>query len=409
MLVLVLAALGLCAGLSWLVLRLYREAERSTRTLLTERLEAIGLTASALLVDTVDREAQCKAMARINQLDAAYLFDRDLVVRADARGGTPHALNRMRLDPERVEQARAGKSSVGWAFAVEEYRFLGGYFPIAAPSGQLILVLEAGEAFTLPLVSLRRAAAAAAATGVLLFVIFAIAIVAVARTASSERAAYAQAERASVVSQLAAMVAHEIRNPLGTIRSSAELIRERAAETRDLADDVLEEVDRLNRLTEDFLDLANTRPLAREAVPLRALVDGVVSLVQRRAPDLEVAANVEGAIDGDARRLRQVLLNLLLNAVEAMQGAGASLRITIESARHGDRIRLRIRDRGPGISPEQQRRLFEPFSSTKERGHGLGLTIAKRLVEQHGGTLRYVGDVDGAAFELDLAAASEES
>jgi two-component system, NtrC family, sensor histidine kinase PilS len=209
-----------------------------------------------------------------------------------------------------------------------------------------------------------------------------------------------RAERLEAVAELSASLAHEIRNPLASIRSSVEqLARSKHADDdeRFLAGLIVRESDRLSRLLSEFLDFARVRATHFVPVDLHSLVVAVVRLI-RAHPDCrpDAAITVEGGhtlLEGDEDLLHRVVANLVLNAVQAARGP---IRITISVAPaqsseipHGadleHAVRLQIRDNGPGIPEEVRERLFQPFVSGRSGGSGLGLAIVQRAVEAHRG------------------------
>jgi two-component system sensor histidine kinase HydH len=199
-----------------------------------------------------------------------------------------------------------------------------------------------------------------------------------------------RSERLKTLGEMAAGMAHEVKNPLAAIRSSAQILAGRA-ESRDaeLAGIVVSEVDRLNRVVNEFLEYARPAPLKRQPVKLSALLDSCLELlapvigeksvqVSRRYPPDE--ANVSA----DAGQLRQVFLNLLLNAIQALD-SGCCVEIAVEQS--GRQALVRVRDNGRGVDPGDLKRIFRPFFTTKPGGTGLGLPIAQRIVAEHGGRL----------------------
>jgi len=268
-----------------------------------------------------------------------------------------------------------------------------------------VLALEAGEAFSSARAALRRALA----TGIALSAIGAVALaLAAGRWERSERAreaAAARAARGEAVARMAAGVAHDIRNPLGIIRAAVELVRERGdapldARDRRRLEDVLGEVERLRRLTQDFLELSADVALHLAPVALGAVAEDAArgSAAVHPALAVELAHSLGGLppVAADAARLRQVLANLLSNAAEA--GARAA---TVEGAADDDAVRLTVRDDGPGVDASVRERLFEAFATGRPGGTGLGLAVSRRIMERHGGGLALV-DGPGTAFELRL-------
>jgi len=212
-----------------------------------------------------------------------------------------------------------------------------------------------------------------------------------------------RAERLEAVAELSASLAHEIRNPLASIRSSVEQLARSSqadADDRFLGQLIIRESDRLSRLLTEFLDFSRVRVASFEPVDLHGLVLQAVQVV-RKHPDctdrvrIEVAG-VATALDADADLLHRVVVNLVLNAVQALSSAGTGglVRVSVDSppneglplGRDFERpVRLRVMDDGPGIDPELKPRLFEPFVSGRPGGSGLGLAIVERAVEAHGG------------------------
>jgi len=210
----------------------------------------------------------------------------------------------------------------------------------------------------------------------------------------------ARAERLESVAALSASLAHEIRNPLASIRSSVEQLARAAHADEDerfLAALIVRESDRLSRLLSEFLDFARVRATQFVPVDVHSVVTAVVRLIRAHPecrPDAEIA--IEGGrtmMDGDEDLLHRVIANLILNAVQAARGP---IRITVSVAPvsaseipHGTNlehaVRLQVRDNGPGIPEEIRDRLFDPFVSGRTGGSGLGLAIVQRAVEAHRG------------------------
>ena len=230
----------------------------------------------------------------------------------------------------------------------------------------------------------------------------------------------ARAERLESVAALSASLAHEIRNPLASIRSSVEqLARSRHADDdeRFLAGLIVRESDRLSRILSEFLDFARVRAAHLVPVDLHAVVVAVVRLI-RAHPDCrpDAAITIEGGrtlLEGDEDLLHRVIANLVLNAVQAARGP---IRVTVSvAAVHGNDIphgtnlehavRLQVRDDGPGIPSEIRERLFDPFVSGRTGGSGLGLAIVQRAVQAHRGlVLVDSGPGQGTAFTIFLPA-----
>ena len=204
----------------------------------------------------------------------------------------------------------------------------------------------------------------------------------------------ARSERLSSLGQMAAGLAHEIRNPLGSIQGVAELLGDDAPEgsrKRELFDVLRKESKRLGAVVDDFLGFARPRPLSLAPVQVAAVVDRAVAQMQIDASarhiliETRVAPSLP-AIQADAGRLHQVFLNLLLNAIAASPDHG---RIEVHAERaHRDGtavVAVTVKDHGPGIPADVLPRVFDPFFTTRETGTGLGLSISHTIVADHGG------------------------
>lgn len=202
-------------------------------------------------------------------------------------------------------------------------------------------------------------------------------------------------------------IAHEVRNPLGAMELFAGALAEDLEGRPEAAHlvRIRAEVAGLSRLVEDFLDYARARPLSPEeieAAPFAAEVRDL-SLPLAREKAVEISARGSGRFPGDRHLLRRATLNLVRNAVEASP-PGAAVELSVEAG--GPGAAIEVRDRGPGLSPEARRRLGEPFFTTKERGTGLGVALARKAALAHGGELEVRGrEGGGTAARLTLPAA----
>ncbi len=216
-------------------------------------------------------------------------------------------------------------------------------------------------------------------------------------------AAERRAERMEASARLALGIAHEIRNPLASIRGAAQELA-RAPDPR-LTAMILKESDRLDRILGDFLAYARLEAPRPSRVDLGALLEETVALVGSREDARDIrfqSATPKGlAVSADSGQLKELFLNLLINAVQA-----GAREIRVTATREARVIRVEISDDGPGVSAEARGRIFEPFFTTKPRGTGLGLALAARVAAAHGGELRLAaagaGPGGGACFEVLL-------
>jgi PAS domain S-box-containing protein len=194
------------------------------------------------------------------------------------------------------------------------------------------------------------------------------------------------------VGQMAAVVAHEVRNPLAGIKGAIQILmsrREAGHEELPVMRDIVSRIDALSELINDLMVFARPRPPRLAAVDLRSVAGEAIAAAGRDPAGQLVDFDLEGEplpVVADEELLRAAVLNLLLNAAQALAGRG---RIRVSLTRGDGTAGIEIADNGPGIPGEIRDRVFEPFFTTKARGGGLGLPIAKRTAELHGGTLSF--------------------
>jgi two-component system sensor histidine kinase HydH len=210
----------------------------------------------------------------------------------------------------------------------------------------------------------------------------------------SARREVIQSERLAAVGELAAGVAHELRNPLTSVKLLLQHVSKRTSGFRIEASQlqlILEEVGRMEGTIQGLLDFSRTPTLHRVRHDLRSTLRRSINLIEGRLKQesIELDLTISSAplmMNGDAEQLNQVFVNLFLNSIEAMSGVG---QLMIIAEKCGDRNfgRVVVKDNGEGIASEVLTRLFEPFATTKERGTGLGLAISRRIVTEHNGTI----------------------
>jgi signal transduction histidine kinase len=223
-------------------------------------------------------------------------------------------------------------------------------------------------------------------------------------------------EKSRLLEEMAPVMAHEIRNPLGSMKGAAQVLRseERNPEQQRLLDVIIEEVDRLNGVVSQFLNYAKPFHLNRKLQWFNPVVEKAVSII--RASHLSANLTVEQDLHADlppvhidAEQIIQVILNLAYNAMESMpQGGTLTFRTSKIAGDAGAAVGLSIRDTGKGIRREEAKNIFKPFFTTKERGVGLGLPICQRIIKEHGGRLRVKSiPGQGSIFYIRLDVAHE--
>jgi PAS domain S-box-containing protein len=198
-----------------------------------------------------------------------------------------------------------------------------------------------------------------------------------------------ETERLSALGEMAARIAHEVRNPLVSIGAAAQVVAEELGETSPVIAEVTaiaREVRRLDAIVTDFLRFARPRRAERRTVDLANVIDETIALVRPKATQHELSVVTERPLETrcDSDGMKQVLLNVLLNALEASPTGS----IRVDASRFGDLVVLAVADRGPGVPESARRRVFDPFFSTKTRGTGLGLAVSKQIIDEHKGRIR---------------------
>jgi len=216
-----------------------------------------------------------------------------------------------------------------------------------------------------------------------------------------------RADRINSIGELSAAVVHEVRNPLASIRGAVEILEDEiplSSPRREFAGIIKTEVDRLDSLVGEFLRFARPQKPAVAPASLNEIMQAVCTLIAGRAEAQRVAIEAGFVSDVpviviDAEQIKQLLLNLAINALQAMpQGGRLMLRTRLEL----ERAVVEVEDTGGGIDPGLQARIFDPFFTTKEKGTGLGLSIAYKIAHEHGGSLSLENGKEGALFRLLL-------
>jgi len=208
-----------------------------------------------------------------------------------------------------------------------------------------------------------------------------------------------KADRIATVGEMAASLAHEIKNPIAGVLGALQVFDAEAEENdpqKEIISEMMRQMERVNTTVNDLLSYARPSSPSFEEIDLREIIERTLFLLSKQDIGKNVNAELRCAdeaitITADKKQMQQLLWNIMLNAVQAMKGEG-SLRVTV--GRDQDNVSIEIEDSGGGIPPDALEKLFEPFFTTKHKGTGLGLAISKRIVEQHHGSITYESEMD---------------
>jgi len=302
------------------------------------------------------------------------------------------------LDPAEIEAARSGIASHSRLYhALDDRYYMTGYAPVFDVLGEVagFVGVDASVGYFDALSGLRRNLLLVGATVVALVALLMILWVVYAQRLARTRALLLRNETLSAMGRMTAGIAHEIRNPLGIIKNTAQLLKEDLREQgvdAAMVDYIPEEVDRLNEILSGYLEFARQAPPHFTEVELARLLQRTLRLLEQDFQDAKVTVSDtlsqcgEVTIEADMRRVQQVYLNLFLNALQAMPDGG-TLEIQIDEGRES--VTTKVLDTGVGLPKEESGRIFEPFVTTKDKGSGLGLSVVRRIVvEDHGGKVK---------------------
>jgi signal transduction histidine kinase len=223
-----------------------------------------------------------------------------------------------------------------------------------------------------------------------------------------------RAEHLAVVGELAAGLAHEIRNPVSSVKAAVEVL-ERGLDQRDTRRDVLRdiagELGHVEQIVRDLLQYARPHPPTFAAVDLNRVAGDSCRLLEPQAAALGIDLELRLApslpqVRADRSQVQHVVMNLVLNAFQALERSRGERRVTVATRLVGDEVRCAVEDTGPGVPAERATSIFKPFFTTKGRGTGLGLSISRRTIEQQGGRLVLDNPgASGASFSFGLPVA----
>jgi signal transduction histidine kinase len=358
---------------------------------------ALGLDTEQVLRAGEDQQARREIQDLLNrvrddnQLVDAFLLDQDynnmLNPPSDSLSGI--FLN---LDLAAITQALAGTRAYSHLYQAGDYYFESGFAPVFGAGGEVIAVLgvEAGADFFEVLSAFRKTLIGAFILSLLVILLFGLLFYNLTAHVRKMEDAVIRSSALQAMGEMVATICHEIRNPLGIIKGTAERLRSRyRQETDELFDFIPEEVDRLNDILTGYLEFASSEPKRKEKADIVPLVTKTTD--QLRGPFSKKNIRIQLDSQDDIPRLkvnpggiRQVMINLLMNAKDAIKQDGS---IHIRLKRQEGFVQLMVEDNGPGVKKKELRQIFDPFFSTKARGSGLGLYVVKKIVEEHGGEI----------------------
>lgn len=391
---------------SGVIFAMYHGASSSLSEALHRRLhDAAGSAAGAL--SFLDRSGENREeMNRIlwrtresDRFDDAILINSEFEIvagRAETSGGAvPCSL--FTANPSLVREVFEGEGVREERVTLlgDEYHRI--YYPVEDPAGLWsVLCIDSFNTVSAGLSNLEAPFYTGLAVIIATTFVMTLALILVMKILERARKNSLRMARLATAGTLSASIAHEVKNPLGIILANAQLLKRKDNlddRTRESLEDIEEEVHRASEQIDSFLDMTRKTPLKKESRDLGELVGSSSRLLEVRAGSSGVTLEMDIPespieVEIDARKFKQAYVNLVLNAVEAIEekGEGGKVRVKLDKTSGGE-VRLSVSDDGPGIGPDELKTVFEPFFSTKETGTGLGLPAAKQVAEDHGGRI----------------------
>ena len=390
---------------------------------LGQKLQAIAVTAALqlspdLVESAGDPGAQflltdyLEQIQKDNDLETVTLFNLDGMNLASTSnlfqyGAEDPALT---LDQAAVTLASSGVPSASQLYSVDGYFLKSGYAPARDDQGEVIAVLgvEASAGHFQVLDNFKKTMLILGGISLLFLVVVGLLFLKLSYSLAQTEMAVLRADALANLGRMAAHMAHEIRNPLSIIRGAVERLKTSPSmpeADKELLGFLPEEVDRLDEIVSRYLDFARVDPPRLAPADLAALLGETLAMAQRELTDKGIQVQISPAADLplvrlDVSRIKQALLNLLLNAAQAMP-QGGEIRITLSQQKKW--VRLDLADTGIGIPGPHLAKIFQPFFTTKEKGSGLGLAMVAKIVEDHRGRIQvHSHKNEGTTFSLFL-------
>ncbi len=326
-----------------------------------------------------------------NQLVDIFILDLDYnnILNPPADSGSEVFLN---LDLAAITQAMAGTKAYSHLYQVGDYFFESGFAPIYDSEGKVIAVLgvEAGADFFKVLSNFKKTIIGAFVLSLLGMILLAVLFWNITAHLRKMEHTVVRTSALQAMGEMVASICHEIRNPLGIIKGTAERLRSANQKNRDeLLDFIPEEVDRLNDILTGYLEFASLEPKRKERLDITPLVTKIVEQLKGTfsKSQIQVLLNTEDdlpQVEVNPGGIRQIIINLLMNAKDAIQRSGV---VNIRLKRQDRFVQLEIEDNGRGIRKKDLKQIFNPFFSTKSKGSGLGLYVVQKIVKEHQGAI----------------------
>jgi len=407
MFILLVALFNVVGWYLYFVVKNSKEDELGNRLITVANMVSSYLESEAVIISFTEGDEQTDWYKRLkeyllevkkkNNLRTLSIFNTDfqwmIGTDADMKIGTYSYL--LKIDEEEIKKSITQKvSTQSYLYSFEDIQYKRAYAPIQGFDGTIeaFVKVEASRDYFVGLAKLRNSLIflglfCIGVIGILVIIFYKLVNALIKAEESSELN-----NRLQSLGTMAAGVAHEIRNPLGIIRNTAEILKAELLSESDsysYVDSILEEVHRLNNLVTQFLQLSKPSVIEKRDCDIRQLIESTISFVKY---DFE-KSGIKNFYDKpqhpvnikcDENSIKQLLLNLLINAKQSMKNGGS---VKIDLIKKKNKILITITDEGSGISEIEIKKVFDPFYSTKDAGIGLGLTICKNIVDSHNGTI----------------------
>ena len=343
-------------------------------------------------------KSQLQKIKQNNQLDAIYIIDPDLRIVVGAKTSVSFLRKRNYLQADSLAIFRAfhGLNTASELHQIAKEYFKNGYAPLRSESGKIIglLVTEASASYFTTLKSYKKTFWLSLLASIVLFVLFSFFVWQSFQRLRKTEESLRQSERLAFLGKMAAVMAHEIRNPLGIIRGTADVLRSKYKESDhdEIFEYIPSEVERLNTLIGNFLTYARDPKLEFFPINLHDFIRDVLNQLSISHSEKEIRFETlfrekSLLIQADQNALKQVFLNILQNAIQASHKGGViQIRENSFFKKGRSWVEITIEDHGSGIQGDPNR-VFEPFYTTKSTGTGLGMPISKKIIESHGGKI----------------------